>query len=168
LPDAYGMSEGASQIHLLAAQGYLELGMVDEALAELSRIETPCLGDPDLMEMRLHILMQARRWNDALAVAEELLRIRHDALAAYIHGAFALHELGRTQEARDLLLKGPMILRNDPTFHYNIGCYEAVLGNRDSALISLKQSFALDSTFRDFARHDPDLVLLAEHLAQEA
>jgi len=167
LPDAYGMSEGASQIHLLAAQGYLELGMVEEALSELSRVETACLGDPDLLEMRLHILMQARRWNDAFAAAEELLRIRQDALPAYIHGAFALHELGRTAEARDLLLRGPTILRSDPTFHYNIGCYEAVLGNCDAALVSLRQSFALDSTFRDFARQDPDLVQLAELLAQE-
>lgn len=160
------MSEQAHQIHLLAAQGYLELGMVEEALAELSLIDSSCLDDPDLVELRLHIFMQGRRWDEALRAAEELLRISREALPGYIHGAFALHELGRTAEARDLLLKGPSILRNDPTFHYNIGCYEAVLGNREAALLSLKQSFALDDTFRDFARRDPDLVQLAKELDQ--
>ena len=108
--------------------------------------------------------MQAKRWTEALSTAEELRRIHPDALPAYIHGAFALHELGRTTEARDLLLQGPEQLRKDPTFHYNVGCYEAVLGNREAALQSLEQSFALDDTYRDFARQDPDLALLREEL----
>jgi predicted Zn-dependent protease len=147
------MSERA----LLAAQGYLELGMVEEALAELTSVSDELRDDPDIIELRLHILMQGRRWAEALTTAEELLRKKPNAVPGYIHGAFALHELGRTAEARDLLLKGPGDLRKDPTFHYNIGCYEAVLGNRESALESLNQSFALDETYRDFAKRDPDL-----------
>ena len=154
------MSERA----LLAAQGYLELGMVEEALAELVAVQSPMISDPDLIEMRLHILMQGGRWSDALASAEELLRLNSSALSAYIHGAFALHELGRTTEARDLLLRGPQVLRKDPTFHYNIGCYEAVLGNNDSAMRSLKKSFALDETYRDFAKQDPDLEAIRAEL----
>ena len=149
---------------LLAAQGYLELGMVEEALAELSSFSGPFDQDPDIVELRLHIQMQGERWNDALTSAEELLRITPDAVPAFIHGAFALHEMGRTSEARDLLLKGPPVLKNDPTFHYNIGCYEAVLGNKESALQSLQLSFAIDETYRDFAKGDPDLKLLHEEL----
>ena len=149
---------------LLAAQGYLELGMVEEALAELSSFSGPFAQDPDIVELRLHIQMQGERWNDALTSAEELLRITPDAVPAFIHGAFALHEMGRTSEARDLLLKGPPVLKNDPTFHYNIGCYEAVLGNKESALQSLQLSFAIDETYRDFAKGDPDLKLLHEEL----
>lgn len=154
------MSERA----LLAAQGYLELGMADEALDELSSLPLVESSDPDIIELRLHVLMEAKRWPDALTAAEELLRARPSAFPAYIHGAFALHELRRTAEARDLLLKGPEDLRKDPTFHYNIGCYEAVLGNREAALQSLRRSFALDSTYRDFARRDPDLAILREEL----
>lgn len=154
------MSERA----LIAAQGYLELGMVEEALAELSSFSGPFAGDPDIVELRLHILMQGERWTDAFTSAEELLRLTPDAVPAFIHGAFALHEMGRTSEARDLLLKGPPVLKNDPTFHYNIGCYEAVLGNKEAALQSLKLSFALDDTYRDFAKGDPDLKMLREEL----
>jgi len=154
------MSERA----LLAAQGYLELGMVEEALAELTSVSDELRDDPDIIELRLHILMQGRRWAEALTTAEELLRKKPNAVPGYIHGAFALHELGRTAEARDLLLKGPGDLRKDPTFHYNIGCYEAVLGNRESALESLNQSFALDETYRDFAKRDPDLEAIKAEL----
>jgi len=147
------MSERA----LLAAQGYLELGMVEEALSELASVPAGENTDADLTELRLHILMYGKRWDEALVAAEELLRISPQAVPGYIHGAFALHELGRTAQARDLLLKGPPLLRQNPTFHYNIGCYEAVLGNRESALQSLRESFALDETYRDFAQRDPDL-----------
>jgi tetratricopeptide (TPR) repeat protein len=150
---------------LLAAQGYLELGMVEEALAELSGVKSLEAGDPDLVELRLHIMMHGERWSEALVVAEELLRLNPSALPAYIHGAFALHELGRTAEARDLLLRGPEILRKDPTYHYNIGCYEAVLGNSESAKQSLERSFALDETYRDFAKKDPDLKAIRHELA---
>jgi len=154
------MSERA----ILAAQGYLELGMATEALAELALLPEVESRDPDIVELRLHILMQATLWADALKTAEELIRLNAEAIPAYIHGAFALHELGRTQEARNLLLKGPSELRKDPTFHYNIGCYEAVLGNKEAALDSLQASFALDETYRDFARRDPDLTLVREAL----
>ena len=150
---------------LLAAQGYLELGMVEEALAELSFFQPQEINDPDLLELRLHILMQEGRWSEALLSAEELLRLNASAVPAYIHGAFALHELGRTAEARDLLKRGPEILRNDPTYHYNIGCYEAVLGNRELAKESLKKSFALDETYRDFAKKDPDLAAIRNELS---
>ena len=154
------MSERA----LLAAQGYLELGMTGEALAELSALPADGSRDPDIVELRLHVLIQAKRWADAWNAAEELLCISPGVLPGYIHGAFALHELGRTAEARDLLLRGPEELRNDPIFHYNIGCYEALLGNREAGLASLEQTFAMDRSYREFARRDPDLALLREGL----
>jgi len=161
-----------SERSLLAAQGYLELGMVEEALAEFVAIHTSSISDPetdpdpdlDLIELRLHILMQGERWIDALSSAEELLCLNPSALPAYLHGAFALHELGLTAEARDLLLRGPKILGMDPTYHYNIGCYEAVLGNNESAKQSLEKSFALDESYRDFAKQDPDLEAIRAEL----
>jgi tetratricopeptide (TPR) repeat protein len=159
-----------SERSLLAAQGYLELGMVEEALAELVDVPTSVISDPDtapdpyLIELRLHILMKGERWSDALSSAKELLLLDSSALPAYIHGAFALHELGRTTEARDLLLRGPEVLGMDPTYHYNIGCYEAVLGNIESAKRSLEKCFALDETYRDFAKQDSDLETIRSEL----
>lgn len=159
-----------SERSLLAAQGYLELGMVEEALAELVDVPTSVISDPDtapdpyLIELRLHILMKGERWSDALSSAKELLLLDSAALPAYIHGAFALHELGRTTEARDLLLRGPAVLGMDPTYHYNIGCYEAVLGNIESAKRSLEKCFALDETYRDFAKQDSDLETIRSEL----
>ena len=145
---------------LLAAQGYSELGMFDEALDELSDLPGPATEHATVIELRTVILMQAHRWQPALKASRELCRREPGKTSGFIHAAFCLHELGKTSEARDVLLGGPEILRAEPTFHYNLACYECALGNLDLARMHLDRSFALDKKFRDFARTDPDLAAL--------
>lgn len=145
---------------LLAAQGYAELGMFDDALAELDSLPEKAQRDPTAMELRLGVLMQARRWKPALTVSRRLTRAYPDKNIGYIHTAFCLHELGKTEEARTALLNGPQTLHTDPTFHYNLACYECHLGNMDLARVHLDRSFQLDKKFRDFAKTDPDLQAL--------
>ena len=145
---------------LLAAQGYAELGMFDDALAELDSLPEKAQRDPTAMELRLGVLMQARRWKPALTVSRRLTRAYPDKNIGYIHTAFCLHELGKTEEARTALLNGPQTLHTDPTFHYNLACYECHLGNMDLARVHLDRSFQLDQKFRDFAKTDPDLQAL--------
>ena len=145
---------------LLAAQGYTELGMFDDGLAELDTLPEKARRDPTAIELRLAILMQARRWKPALTVSRQLTRACPDKNIGYIHTAFCLHELGKTEEARTELLNGPETLHNEPTFHYNLACYECHLGNMDLARVHLDRSFQLDKKFRDFAKTDPDLKAL--------
>jgi len=145
---------------LLAAQGYCELQMYDDALAELDTLPAEAKRDPSAVEMRLVILMQAKRWAEALITAEELCRMRPGATPGYIHAAFCLHELGRTADARDRLLSGPPALHKEATFHYNLACYECILGNLELARMHLDKSIEIDKKFRDFSKTDPDLAAL--------
>jgi predicted Zn-dependent protease len=152
----------AYQRNLLAAQGYCELGMSAEALDELQVIPEKLRSHPTVVELRLVILMQAKKWKAALSTGRELTKIAPDKNIGYIHTAFCLHELGQTDAARTLLLEGPSTLHAEPVYHYNLACYEAVLGNLDVARVHLDRSFALDKQFRDFAKIDPDLRALGE------
>lgn len=154
-----GMIEGYEKT-LLAAQGYCELGMIEDALAELAELPVEVQGDPVALELRLVILMQARRWKAALAVGRALCAAAPHKAGGFIHSAFCLHELGQTDAARDLLLNGPEILHAEAIFHYNLACYECRLGNLDVARAHLDRSFQLDKKYRDFARTDADLEAL--------
>ena len=145
---------------LLAAQGFCELKMYDDALAELETLPPEAKEEPATYEMRLVVLMQAKRWEEALQAANQLCRLRPDAPGGYIHSAFCLHELGRTTDARDRLLNGPPALHKEATFHYNLACYECILGNVDLARMHLEKSIEIDKKFRDFAKTDPDLQAL--------
>ena len=148
---------------LLAAQGYCELGMPAEALAEIESVPEELHGHPTVVEVRLIILMQAKRWKAALGEGRELVKIAPEKNIGYIHSAFCLHELGQTEAARKVLLDGPETLHAEPVFHYNLACYECMLGNLELARVHLEKTFDLDKKFRDYANTDPDLEKLREN-----
>lgn len=151
------MDLGANNRIFQAAQGYLELGMMDDALAELDSLPRVVQERVEVLHMRLFIHMQAKRWREALKVSQLVCRINPEETPGFIHAAFCLHELGRTAEAKEVLLGGPASLLNEATYHYNLGCYDAALGNIEEAQAHLSVSFKLDKKFRELAKTDPDL-----------
>ena len=143
--------------HFRAACGYAELGMTRQSVAELNEIEKCHQSRPEVLQLRLHHLMRAQRWVQALRISQKLCRAAPDCSAGYLHAGFCLHELGKTAEAKQFLLKGPAALLKEPIYYYNMGCYEALLGNVKDARINLETSFRMDSSFRELAKKDPDL-----------
>ena len=142
---------------LQAAQGYFELGMMDESLAELDTLPAGLQEGAAVLQMRLFIHMHEKRWAQALEISRTICRVQPEETLGFIHAAFCLHELRRTAEAKTFLLGGPAALLNEATYHYNLGCYDAVLGNIEEAQAHLRTSFRLDDKFREYARTDPDL-----------
>ncbi len=151
--------------YINAAQGLLELGMITEALAELDRLPEADRVREEAVQLRVYILMRAGRWDQALEACEVLRTSLPDSTLGYIHGAFCLHELGRTEEALRLLREGPASLLREPVYFYNLGCYHAVLGNPEEAENCLRMSFNMDEKFREIARYDPDLESVIGRLA---
>ncbi len=142
---------------LLAAQGYFELGMMNEALEELDALPGALQEGSAVLQMRLFIHMREKRWQEALEISRTFCRVQPEETLGFIHAAFCLHELRRTVEAKALLLSGPAALLDEATYHYNLGCYDAALGNIEEAQAHLRTSFRLDGKFRTYAKTDPDL-----------
>jgi predicted Zn-dependent protease len=140
-----------------AACGYAELGMAAESLTELNALPDEFQRRPEVLQLRLHHLMRKKQWTRALAVSRKLCRAAPEASAGFLHAGFCLHELGKTREAKEILLKGPSALLKEPIYYYNMGCYEVLLGNLQDARVHLQISFKMDSTFRELAKRDPDL-----------
>lgn len=149
---------------MVAAQGYLELEMPDEALREINSLPPDVLAEEGPLQVKMAILMRLKRWAEALAICADLRRLFPEQTVGFVHGAFCLHETGRTREAKELLLSGPPSLLQEPTYHYNLGCYDAVLGNLDEAQNHLRLSFQLNEKFREIAKYDPDLKAVSELL----
>lgn len=143
--------------HFRAACGYAELGMTRQSIAELNAIAESHQSRPEVLQLRLHHLMRGQRWVSALRISQKLCRAAPDCSAGFLHAGFCLHELGKTAEAKQFLLKGPAALLKEPIYYYNMGCYEALLGNVKDARINLETSFRMDSSFRELAKKDPDL-----------
>jgi len=151
---------------LLSAQGYIELEMPDEALREIDGLSLKDQLREEVLQMRLFIVMRAKRWEQALSICARLRATSPEGATGYIHGAFCLHEIGRTLDAKQLLLAGPSSLLSEPTYYYNLGCYDAVLGNLDEAARHLETSFQMDRKFREIAKFDPDLKAVHRFLGK--
>ena len=149
---------------IIAAQGYVELGLYAEARDELECLPHPCGERSDVIEIIVLCLMGERRWAEALDSAQLLCRIDPDEPGGFIHAAYCLHEMGRTREAVDILMRGPSSLQSKAVFFYNLGCYRARLGEIDAALEMLHKAFLKDSSLRKAAKRDPDLNALRQKL----
>jgi Flp pilus assembly protein TadD len=149
---------------ILASQGYLELGMFRDVWRELHGLPPHLLARADVLEILALSLMGESRWEEALEVARRLRQTQPKEAGGFIHEAYCLHELGRTQEALDILMSGPRSLQDKPVFYYNAGCYRARLGDSEGAMAMLRKSFEMDAQLRVSARKDPDLVSLRKLL----
>jgi len=142
---------------LLAAEGYSQLGMPEEALEELDQLPNDGDSGVEVAKVRLPILMQVSRWEEAIATAELLCEKDESDPEHWVHRAFCLHEIGKTREARGVLQNGPSSLMKKAIYYYNIACYDAVVGDLEDAQAHLRKAFEIDGKFREIARTDPDL-----------
>jgi tetratricopeptide (TPR) repeat protein len=147
---------------LACAEGYLQLGLLEDALQELERLSASDRRFPEALHLEVAILVRAQRWEEALACSEELIRTAPQSHHGYLHTSFCLHELGRTLEARDRLLAAPVFVTEQALFYYNLACYEAQLENPDEAASLLRIAFRRDDSLCQVAMTDRDLEPVRE------
>ena len=73
---------------LQAAQGYFELGMLDDALAELDTLPADLQEGAAVLQMRLFIHMREKRWTQALDISRAFCRVQPEETLGFIHAAF--------------------------------------------------------------------------------
>ena|SRR5882724_10638609 len=145
--------------HLLAAQGWLELGNLPEAAHELEQINTAWQEHPEVLEIRWQIHARSKSWDECVRVAAAMIRANPTSAVGWIHRSYALHELQRTAEARDGLLSVVKLFPDELTILYNLACYECTLGNLPKAREWLEKIFSTTQgdEWRATALEDLDL-----------
>jgi Flp pilus assembly protein TadD len=154
--------------HLDAATGWLELGDHVEAFDELENIAPQLRAHPDVLKLRWHIYAKAGHWQAAAHVATGLVTMLPKDSEVWLHRSFALHELKRTEEARDLLLPAAKQFPTVATIFYNLACYESQLGDLSAAKVWLDKAFATDKTkeLKLNSLDDADLEPLWKHIGE--
>ena len=149
------------------ARGFMELGMLVEAARELEAVEGAARIDAPVMELQVDLHMAAKHWDLVVALAEELTA-RHPAESSgWISRAFALRELGRIREAKEVLLQAePEHGRTCSVLHYNLACYHCLLGEMKPARARLARACKMEKTWKQEARSDPDLKALWKDLPE--
>lgn len=134
--------------------------MFEDAAEELAAIPLADQARTEYLALALDLAMARKLWNEGITLATELYRREPNNPDLCLHLAFCLHETGRTEDARNTLVRGPASLAKISTYYYNLACYEAQLGNLDSARSRLEIAIQMEPTYRKCSLEDPDLAPL--------
>jgi predicted Zn-dependent protease len=147
-----------------AAIGWLELGNPAEARAELAQVSPAQQEHPDVLEVRWSIAAEEKRWNEALQIAQALLRRAPERSSGWLHQAYALRRApqGSIQKAWDALLPASDKFPKEPTIPFNLSCYACQLRQMDVARDWLKRALAVGgkAKIKQRALEDSDLAPL--------
>jgi tetratricopeptide (TPR) repeat protein len=121
---------------------------------------------PDVLEVQWHIYAKENQWDACLDIGSTLVRIAPERSDSWIHHSFALHCLGRTQEALENL--GPVAERFSDIWQvpYNLSCYCSALGRLDDAQDWFNKALLIDEKSAQKAGiDDPDLQPLWDRMS---
>lgn len=144
--------------HLEYAQGYLGLGLLNEAANELELIDGEDRLSTPVLLLRCSLYMAAKQWDMVDAMAKVVTAREPSIEEAWLHWAYALRRLRGLQDAKAVLLAAEVHHgATSPTLHFNLGCYVSLLGDQAEARKRVGIACKMDKKFKALALDDPDL-----------
>ena len=151
-----------------AAIGWLELGNVAEAKAELGQIGPAQQNQPDVLEVRWLICAEEKHWAEGLQIARALLHRAPERSSGWLHQAYALRRVpdGGVGQAWEALLPAFDKFPKEPIIAYNLACYACQMKRMDDARLWLQRAVAIGGkeNIKRMALADRDLEMLWEEI----
>jgi predicted Zn-dependent protease len=156
--------------YLLAAIGWLELGNLVEARAELAQLSPARQEHPDVLEVRWSIVAEQKCWEEALHTAQALLRCAPKRPSGWLHQAYALRRVpgGGLQKAWEALLPAFDKFPKEPIIPFNLSCYACQMRQLDTARNWLQRAVAIGGKekVKQMVLTDSDLEPLWDEIRQ--
>ena len=150
---------------LMAVEGFLELGMPEDAAHEVERLSPAVKDSTDVIRIRAAIYHAANAWAQLEAVTSELVKREPHDPSWWINRAFAARRSTDIPTAKKILLEAELLHPENATIHFNLGCYACQLDDFEEAKRRVTTAIKLDSNYRAIALADPDLEPLWEKIA---
>ena len=147
---------------LNAASGYLDLGMIREAKAELRQLDQLERQDARVLALRVAICQREGSWARLFDLSRYLACVEPGESQWVITSADAMCRLHSVEAAREMLLRAQRDFPDEAAIHYHLACYEVQLGDFQKAKRYLREAIKLDPAHRALARRDPQLAELRE------
>ncbi len=143
-------------------RGYLELGMVKEAKAELACLTEEEARRPEIVALRVGMLQATENWRELRRYAQELVEADPSDPGWWIVLAYAARRAVSVKAATKVLLEAEGRHPQDATIQFNLGCYACQLGDLAAAKARIVRAISIDSSFLKNALEDPDLQPLRQ------
>ena len=142
---------------LQAADGYLFLGLHQEAMRELNNVPILAQGDPAVLLSRVRVLLHRRNWQEAEELAIRCVEAFPEVEEFTVQRAFALCRTKTPDVAIEVIEAAPAWIRRTGILHYNLACYEARLGDLSMARRCIDTAIQINAAMARNAKIDPDL-----------
>lgn len=118
-----------------AAEGWLALGDVGEARAELERVSGENTDHPQVLDVRWQVAAMAGDWRGAHRLAVRMVALHPELVAGWIHRSYAARRMdgGGLEAALGELLPAAERFPEEPMVAFNLACYLAQSGAADEA-----------------------------------
>ncbi|MDA7640527.1 tetratricopeptide repeat protein [Opitutaceae bacterium] len=145
--------------------GYLELGMFNEAAEEMDYI----IGDDRMslrvMRMRMKMYKQAEYWPELEAVSKFVAKQAPRKPEGWVNWSNALREQDKIEDAKKVALHALERHPNNARLRFSLGCYCSLLGEVQEAKEHVRKAVQLDKSLQQASVDDPDLDNLWEGIA---
>ena len=142
---------------LLAASGYGELRMFQEAVDELEAIPAESQNGVPVLAAWLELYQAWHKWEEARTVAERLVELDPNEPAWVVALGYATRRSQGLVAAQQILTRSLERFQEVAVIRYNLACYAAQLGNVNQARALLASAVRCDCTLAELAKSDPDL-----------
>jgi tetratricopeptide (TPR) repeat protein len=143
--------------YLRSACRYIELGMFQEAQAELEKIDPLSRHLPEVLAARIPHYRALEKWDVMAIVAKKLAEWNPNEPGHFIDWAYATRRAESIHQAHAILTRAAELHPDHGLIQFNLACYETQLGNLDRAKAHLSQATKMDAKFSLMALKDPDL-----------
>jgi Flp pilus assembly protein TadD len=138
------------------AEGYLELGLPQQALDALGRLGTAGKADARTLHLQGEALRSLERYADAIVPLRKVAELEPENVEVLLALGWCHKRTGRIDLAIGALDAALAADGDEPLIRYNLACYHSVAGDKRSALACLEQALSLDANYRLLIDHEPD------------
>ena len=149
--------------HLSYSQGYLDLGMLDDAHDELEKIEWEDRLKKEVLSARIQVYIKAEYWDLVASIGKTLASQYPNESEWWLYWAYGARRTISLDQAKGILLEALKRFPDNATILYNLGCYACVDESYDVASALVKRAIELDKDFQALAIADKDLANLWEN-----
>jgi len=138
------------------AEGYLELGLPENALRALARLGEPGELDPHALYLRGEALRMLKRYNEAIPALQQVGMAMAKNIHVWIALGWCYKRIDRIDRAIEALETALTAEPEEPLVLYNLACYWSLAGDKSQALEYLSRALSIDVAYRELIEDEPD------------
>lgn len=144
-------------MHLTAAEGYFELGMISDATAELDQIPARYQSHAEVSSIRLQVLIASGNYVRGEHVARGLVFKQPEKAFPWLGWAFCARRAISLSAAEQILEMAHAVHPLNGIIVFNLACYANAAGRIAEARKLFDRATKLEPAAADWALEDDDL-----------